>query len=63
MSIPVRVDGDVVADVDIVGIDIEDGRASLVVERTDNQNRFAFRLGTPVEFRLPPPLPGEGEQP
>lgn len=56
MSIPVRRKGVVVASVDIVGIDLpenEDGRAPqafLVVERTDNQKRYSFRLGTPQEF-------------
>jgi len=62
MAIPVRRKGEIVASVDIVGIDIpddEDGRARiayLVVERTDNQNRYSFKIGTPQELDEGPDL-------
>ena len=64
MSIPVRVRGDVVADVEIIGIDIpnpKDGSAFLVVERIDNQVRHSFRMGLPMELREPP-LPSDSPQ-
>jgi len=64
MSIPVRVRGDVVADVEIVGIDIPNpkgGSAYLVVERTDNQKRYSLRVGIPQEF-VEPPLPSDSPQ-
>jgi len=63
MALPVRRKGEIVATVDIVGIDIpedpETGRARiayLVVERTDNQNRYSFRIGTPQELDDGPDL-------
>jgi hypothetical protein len=65
MSIPVRIRGNVVANVDIVGIDIPEGndgrarQAYLVVERTDNQKRYSFRIGAPNELDEGPD-PGTG---
>jgi len=63
MAIPFRRKGEVVAEVDIVGIDMPDdpetGRARvayLVVERTDNQKRYSFRIGTPQELDEGPDL-------
>jgi hypothetical protein len=58
MSIPVRKDGQVIASVDLVGIDIDTSGTFLVVERTDNQNQFRLAFVGPENAALvSPPEP------